>query len=302
MRSRACIALLLLVSACATSAPSPKEAAARNPRIANLQKAAALPWRDGGRCVVREASQPWPVLVERCFQSLDHDRIRFSDPTGRCTVASAGAAAVGIGLCVLAAPEIVVGAVIVTSVVVVAVAIKEELDAYERGASRERARPETQTRPSQPQEPLANQKPKPEGAPLGRDWLPPPSTAPTERRPECRPVPGPPRGGNDPHNQCADNIPGNDFPGLNVFVNGKHFDALVLATRTLWEVKTDDFDKQPPRSQTFFVRMKLPEIQRERELAKACGYRFVVGVRSKAHKEALLKADNTLDVAFMDWC
>jgi uncharacterized protein DUF6310 len=35
---------------------------------------------------------------------------------------------------------------------------------------------------------------------------------------------------------------------------------------------------------------------------KACGYRFVVGVRSKAHKEALLKADNTLDVVVMDWC
>ncbi|WP_414639150.1 DUF6310 domain-containing protein [Archangium sp.] len=58
----------------------------------------------------------------------------------------------------------------------------------------------------------------------------------------------------------------------------------------------------PPRSQTFFVRMKMPEIQRERELAKACGYRFVVGVHSKAHKEALLMADNTLDVVVMDWC
>ena len=50
------------------------------------------------------------------------------------------------------------------------------------------------------------------------------------------------------------------------------------------------------------VRMKLPEIQRERDLANACGYRFVVGVRSKAHKEALFKADNTLDVVVMDWC
>jgi hypothetical protein len=109
-------------------------------------------------------------------------------------------------------------------------------------------------------------------------------------------------GGNDPHNKCADKIPNNSFPGWDVLVNGKNFDALQLATRTPWDVKTDDFEKQPPRSQTFFVRMKLPEIQRERELAKACGYRFVVGVRSKAHKEALLKADNTLDVVAMDWC
>jgi hypothetical protein len=130
-----------------------------------------------------------------------------------------------------------------------------------------------------------------------------PASALTEEDdPKCKPIPVPHRGGNDPHNGCADGIPYNSFPGWDVLVNGKNFDALQLATRTLWDVKTDDFEKQPPRSQTFFVRMKLTEIQRERELAKACGYRFVVGVRSKAHKEALLKADNTLDVVVMDWC
>ncbi|WP_255415217.1 DUF6310 domain-containing protein [Vitiosangium sp. GDMCC 1.1324] len=58
-------------------------------------------------------------------------------------------------------------------------------------------------------------------------------------------------------------MPGNTFPGGDVYVNGKNFDALQLATRTLWEVKTDDFEKQPSRSQIFFVRMKLPEIQHE---------------------------------------
>ena len=131
MRFRACIALLLFLSACATSAPSPREPAARDPRLANLQRAAKLPWTDGGRCAVQEASEPWPVLVERCFHALDHDRIEFHDPTGRCAVASAGAAAVGVGFCVLAAPEIVVGAVIVVGVVVVGFVIKEALDAYE---------------------------------------------------------------------------------------------------------------------------------------------------------------------------
>ncbi len=119
MRPRACIALLLYVSACATSAPSPGEPAARDPRLANLQQAATLPWTDGGRCAVQEASEPWPVLAERCFHALDHDRIEFHDTTGRCAVASAGAAAVGLGVCVLAAPELVVGAVIVAGVVVV---------------------------------------------------------------------------------------------------------------------------------------------------------------------------------------
>jgi len=87
MRFRACIALLLYVSACATSAPNPGEPAARDPRLANLQRAATLPWTDGGRCAVQEASEPWPVLAERCFHALDHDRIEFHDTAPRplCT-------------------------------------------------------------------------------------------------------------------------------------------------------------------------------------------------------------------------
>ena len=48
MGLRACIALLLFVSACATSAPAPKEPATQSPRLANLQRAATLPWTDGG--------------------------------------------------------------------------------------------------------------------------------------------------------------------------------------------------------------------------------------------------------------
>jgi hypothetical protein len=295
--------LLLLLSACATTDPSPGELEAPNPRSANLQRAAQYPWTDDGHCVVREASNEWPVLAERCYHALDHDRVEFRDVTGRCAVASAGAVAagVGVGLCVFAAPEIIVGAVIITGVVVVAVAIKEEWDAYERSTSRERGGPKPLTRPSTEKEPIANRKPKPEGSPLGPDWLPPISSDPSER-PECRPIPGPPRGGNDPHNQCANTIPGNDFPGLNVFVNGKHFDALVLATRTLWEVKTDNFDIHSPRSQAFFAKVKLPEIQREARLAKACGYNFVVGVRSAAHKVALEKLDRTLTIVVMNWC
>jgi hypothetical protein len=140
--------LLLLFSACATTEPGQGEPVAPDPRIANLQRAATLPWADDGHCVVREASNEWPVLAERCYPALDHDRVKFHDVTGRCAVASAGAAAVGVGLCILAAPEIIVGAIIITGVVVVAVAIKEEMAAYERRASRERARPETQARPS----------------------------------------------------------------------------------------------------------------------------------------------------------
>jgi hypothetical protein len=296
--------LLLVLSACATTDPSPGELVDPNPRLANLQRAAQYPWTDDGHCVVREASNEWPVLSERCFHALDRNRIKLRDVAGRCAVASAGAAAVGVGLCVFAAPEIIVGAVIIAGVVVVAVAIKEELDAYERSASRERGKPKAQSRPSQ-QEPSANRKPEPEGSPLGRDWFPPDppvSSGPRDRRPECTPRRASHRGGNDPHNECADQIPRNSFPGWDVLVNGKHFDALQLATRTLWEVKTDNFDTYPPDLREIVLDDQMPKLQHERELARACGFAFKVGVRSAAHKAALLALDDTLDIVVMDWC
>jgi hypothetical protein len=247
-------------------------------------------------------------VVERCFPALDHDRIEFHDSTGRCAVASAGAAAVGLGVCVLAAPEIVVGAVIVAGVVVVGFTIKEALDAYElKWAEPEDARPAPETRPvpetkPAPQEPSPKQRPKPE--PKGPDFPPlgPTETSERERHRRCEPIPVPHRGGDDTHDKCADKIPNNSFPGWDVLVNGKNFDALQLATRTLWDIKTDDFDKQPLRSQRFFVRMKLPELRREAKLARECGYEFIIGVRSTAHKAVLSEEDPTLKVVVMDWC
>jgi hypothetical protein len=97
-------------------------------------------------------------------------------------------------------------------------------------------------------------------------------------------------------------MPGNTFPGWDVFVNGKNFDALQLATRTLWDVKTDDFDKHSSRSQDFLARVKLPELQREDSLARQCGYTFIIGVKSAAQKAVLFKLDRTLKVVVMDWC
>ena len=302
MPRRSCIALLLLLSACATMDPALGELEAPSPRLANLQRAAQYPWTDDGHCVVREASNEWPVLAERCFQALDHDRVMFRDVTGRCAVASAPAAAAtlgGVGLCLFASPVVVTGVVIVMGTVVVAVVIKEGLDAYERSASRERSKRKAQTRPSSEQEPVAIREPTPKG--LGRDWLPPVSSDPSER-PECRPTPVPHRGGNVPHNACADLLSQNSFPGWDVLVNGKQFDALQLTTRTLWDVKTDNFDKHSPRSRRFLAEVKYPEIKREKALAEACGYKFVVGVRSQAHKDALLDLDRTLNIVVMDWC
>jgi hypothetical protein len=171
-----------------------------------------------------------------------------------------------VGICLLSQPELVVGAVVVIGVVVVAVAIKEELDAYElKGVGPEEVKPVPETKPV-PREPLAERKPGPEESPSGEDWPPPvpPEPGEQERRPECKPIPVPHLGGNGTHNECADKIPRNSFPGRDVFVNGKNFDALQLSTRTLWDVKTDDFDKQPPRSQRFFVKMKVPELKSSR--------------------------------------
>ncbi|WP_223765190.1 DUF6310 domain-containing protein [Corallococcus sp. AS-1-6] len=289
--------LLLFLTACA--APAARES--RSPRRTNLQRAANLPWTDEGRCVVRESTEPWPVLAERCFHVLDQDRVRFTDRAGRCTVASAEAATLGIGLCVLAAPEVIVGAVIVIGVVVVAVAIKEAMDESDWPEAAEHPIPMQRSEAAE-REASRNRNPSPQ--PSGQDLFPPSPKDPFERdrRPECRPVLGPPRGGNDPHNECADKILGNSFPGFNVLINGKHYDALVLSRRTLWEVKTDDFEKHSPRSRRFFVSMKLTELQREARLARECGYDFVVGVRSEAHRSELKLADPSLHVVIMDWC
>ncbi|RKH50189.1 hypothetical protein D7Y23_14360 [Corallococcus sp. AB050B] len=304
MRIRACIALLLLLSACAAPTPGLKRSTAQNRRIANLHRAAALPWRDQGRCAVHEASQPWPVLAERCFRALDHDRIRFHDPTGRCTVASADAAALGLGVCVLAAPEFVVGAVIVVGVVMVGVAIAEALDAYAlKGMYPEETRPTSETEPIA-QESSPDGAPNPDGASSGRDWFPPvpPGLEPRDRPPECTPRRIPPKGGHPLHNKCADNIPANAFRGANVLVNGKAFDALQPATRTLWEVKTNDIETYNPFIRQTELDKQVGEAQRERALAAACGYDFVIGVRSEAHKALLELADFTLKVVVMEWC
>jgi len=309
MRLRACIALLLYVSACATSAPGPDAPVDQDPRYTHLQRAAALPWTDGGRCVVREASQLWPVLVEQCYHALDHERVEFHDTTGRCSVASAGAAAMGFGMCVLAAPELVVGAVVVTGVVVVGFAIKEALAAYELRRGRPQVRPAPETlpvpvaKPTSPK-PSPGQKPKPE--PKGPDFPPvePPETSERERN-RCEPVPRHyHRGGNKLHNTCADRIPNNSNPGGDVFVNGKDFDALQLVTRTLWEVKTDDFDTYPPGLRRVVLEEQVPELLHERALALACGFYFKVGVRSAAHKAALEFADPRLKglIVVMNWC
>lgn len=298
MRSRACIGLLLLLAACATSTPSPSARGTRSQRIANLQRTAGLPWTDGGQCVVREASQPWPVLIERCYQALDHDRLEFQDTEGRCAVASAGAGAMGLGLCVLVAPEIVVGAVIVLGVVVVAVAIKKELDAYERRHSSPEEAGTSRGTKVATREDDAQRKPKLKPEPAGQDWQPPvpPELVDRTGRASCEPVPVPHAGGDAPHNECADKFPPNRYPGMDVLVGGVRFDALQVGVRKLWEIKTHQFDLYNDFVRDQEIKREIEQLRKERKAAMACGYEFIIGVSTEAHRDALLQENPSLNV------
>ncbi|NTX53856.1 hypothetical protein HR086_21400 [Myxococcus sp. CA039A] len=296
MRFLGCAVLLLFFSACATSAPGPGARVPPSRRVANLQRAANLPWTDGGKCAVHQASQPWPVLAERCFQALDHDRVRFNDPTGRCSVASVGMAVMGTGLCVLAAPEIIAGAVLVVGVLVVGVAIKEALDAYALSGSRPAEEEVTLLAKPASRESSSNRKPQPE--PAGQDWFSPtpPDSPEKERHPRCEPVPVPHLGGDAAHDRCADQFPPNRFPGKDVLVKGKRFDALQVGVRVLWEIKTDQFDTYSDFLQGQVVRQQVATMREERSIATECGYGFVVGVSTEAHKEALVEEEATLNI------
>ena len=301
MLFRTCSVLLVLLSACATTETGLKSQTPGNLRVANLRRAAALPWTDDGHCVVREAANEWPVLVERCFHALDHKRVRFSDVAKRCAVAQVGAAALGgVGLCILAGPEIA-GAVIVIGVVVTAGAIAAELYAYARRAwpapeaeaVREAVKPAPQPQPTR--EPVANHQPKPEGSPLGPDLFPPESLE-RDGRPECKPIPVPHRGGDAPHNQCADSVPPNRFPGMDVLVDGIYYDALQVGVRVLWEIKTDQFDMYSLFLQRQVVQNEIIQLKKEQKIAVECGYDFVVGVSSAAHKAALEREARELKI------
>ncbi|RKH15924.1 hypothetical protein D7V77_38225 [Corallococcus sp. CA041A] len=236
--------------------------------------------------------------MERCYQALDHDRIEFHDTEGRCAVASAGAGAMGVGLCVLVAPEIVVGAVIVLGVVVVAVAIKEALDSYElRHAYPEEAGTSRGTKVSS-REAEAQRKPKLKPEPAGQDWQPPVPPVPVDRtgRASCEPVPVPHAGEDAPHDECADKFPPNRYPGMDVLVGGVRFDALQVGVRVLWEIKTHRFDSYNDFIRRQEIAKELEQIEREQDAAAACGYGCVIGVSTQAHKDALLRANRFLNV------
>jgi hypothetical protein len=149
------------------------------------------------------------------------------------------------------------------------------------------------------QEPEAN--PAPERSGSNRD---PPAPVASPHRPECIPHIKPHLGGDPLHNQCADKVPQNGVPGFDALVNGKHFDALQIRAGVLWEIKTDNFDTYTAALQRIVVDNQGPELRRERDLARACGFEFRVGVRSATHKAELESAHPDLRglIVVMDWC
>ena len=64
----------------------------------------------------------------------------------------------------------------------------------------------------------------------------------------------------------------------------------------LWEIKTDRFDTHSQFLRMQVVNDQLEEFLEDRDIARACGYGFVVGVSSAAHKAALKERDDTLDI------
>jgi len=66
--------------------------------------------------------------------------------------------------------------------------------------------------------------------------------------------------------------------------------------RVLWEIKTHRFDTYNDFIQRMTILEEVPLLQEERDIAEACGYDFVVGVSTQAHRLALLAQIPVLNV------
>ncbi len=106
----------------------------------------------------------------------------------------------------------------------------------------------------------------------------------------------PHRGGDAAHNECADVVPPTRYPGKDVLVAGKYFDALQVGARVLWEIKTDQFDTYSDFLRKQVAANQAKELAEERDIAVMCGYEFVIGVSSAAHKAALRDFDDSLNI------
>jgi hypothetical protein len=74
---------------------------------------------------------------------------------------------------------------------------------------------------------------------------------------------------------------------MDVLVGGVRFDALQVGVRVLWEIKTHRFDTYRDFIRRREIEKELEQIEKEQDAAAACGYGFIVGVSTEAHKTAL---------------
>jgi hypothetical protein len=66
--------------------------------------------------------------------------------------------------------------------------------------------------------------------------------------------------------------------------------------RVLWEIKTHQFDTYNAFIRRQEIEKEYEQIKKERTAAAACGYDFVIGVSTQAHKDALLARDRFLKI------
>jgi len=67
-------------------------------------------------------------------------------------------------------------------------------------------------------------------------------------------------------------------------------------------VKTTAIETYSPFVQRTELQKQVEEGRRERDLAAVCGYDFVIGVRTEAHRQMLKNASPDLKVVLMTWC
>jgi len=69
------------------------------------------------------------------------------------------------------------------------------------------------------------------------------------------------------------------------------------SARVSWESKSEQFDTYNAFLRGQVVKAQAAQMREERNIALSCGYSFVVGVSTEAHKEALERAAPELEIA-----
>ena len=85
------------------------------------------------------------------------------------------------------------------------------------------------------------------------------------------------KGGDPVHDFCADTVPPNMYPGSDICVMEKNFDA--ISGNILWETKTNNWDNANAFVRGQVVQDYISDAEKESSIARGCGfgYNFLVG-------------------------